>query len=118
MNEEPSPSDIFRKRLREAREMRGYKQEQLAGLAKMPATTIAHFEAGTRKPSFDSLRKLAIALEITTDYLLGRVDDPELAEAGDPLFRDVAKLSGNDREIAKDFLKMLAERSSKKDKGS
>lgn len=117
MSEEPSPSDIFRKRLREAREMRGYKQEQLADLAKMPATTIAHFEAGTRKPSFDSLRKLAIALEITTDYLLGRVDDPELAEAGDPLYRDVAKLSGNDREIAKDFLKMLAERS-KKDKGS
>ena len=82
MNEEPSPSDIFRKRLREAREMRGYKQEQLAERAKMPATTVAHFEAGTRKPSFDSLRKLAIALEITTDYLLGRVDDPELAEAG------------------------------------
>ncbi|WIM12488.1 helix-turn-helix transcriptional regulator [Enhydrobacter sp.] len=118
MNNEPSPSDIFRQRLREAREMRGYKQEQLAERAKMPATTVAHFEAGTRKPSFDSLRKLAIALEITTDYLMGRVDDPELAEAGDPLFRDVAKLSGNDREIAKDFLKMLAERSSKKDKRS
>jgi transcriptional regulator with XRE-family HTH domain len=118
MSEELSPSDIFRKRLKEAREMRGYKQEQLADRAKMPATTIAHFEAGTRKPSFDSLRKLAIALEITTDYLLGRVDDPELAEAGDPLFRDVAKLSGSDREIAKDFLKMLAERSGRKDKGS
>ncbi len=117
MNEEASPSDIFRSRLREAREMRGYKQEQLAERAKMPATTVAHFEAGTRKPSFDSLRKLAIALEITTDYLLGRVDDPELAEAGDPLFRDVAKLSGNDREIAKDFLKMLAARN-KKDKDS
>jgi len=98
--------------------MRGYKQEQLAERAKMPATTVAHFEAGTRKPSFDSLRKLAVALEITTDYLLGRVDDPELAQAGDPLFRDVAKLSGHDREIAKDFLKMLAERSSTKDKGS
>lgn len=118
MSSEPSPSDIFRQRLREAREMRGYKQEQLADRAKMPATTVAHFEAGTRKPSFDSLRKLAIALEITTDYLLGRVDDPELGEAGDPLFRDVAKLSGNDREIAKDFLKMLAERNSKKGKGS
>lgn len=118
MSKEPSPSDIFCKRLREAREMRGYKQDQLADLAKMPATTITHFETGTRKPSFDSLRKLAIALEITTDYLLGRVDDPELAEAGDPLFRNVAKLSGNDREIAKDFLKMLAERSSKKGKTS
>jgi transcriptional regulator with XRE-family HTH domain len=98
--------------------MRGYKQEKLAELAGMPATTIGHFEAGTRKPSFDSLRKLAVALEITTDYLMGRVDDPELAEAGDPLFRDVAKLSGNDREIAKGFLKMLAERNSKRDKGS
>lgn len=118
MTEEVSPSDIFRKRLREAREMRGYRQEQLAERARMPATTIAHFEGGTRKPSFDSLRKLAIALEITTDYLLGRVDDPDFAKAGDPLFRDMAKLSGNDREIAKDFLKMLAERSRKKDKGS
>lgn len=117
MNEEPSPSDIFRQRLRDAREMRGYKQEKLAERAGVPPTTIAHFEAGTRKPSFDSLRKLAIALEITTDYLLGRVDEPDLAQEGDPLFRDVAKLSGNDREIAKDFLKMLAERSSKKDKG-
>ena len=45
----------------------------------MPASSIAHFETGTRKPSFESLRRLAIALEITTDYLLGRVDSPDLA---------------------------------------
>jgi hypothetical protein len=70
-----------------------------------------HFESGSRKPSFDTLRRLANALEVTTDYLLGRVDNPGLAEAGDPLFRDVGKLTGNDRELAKDFLKMLAERS-------
>jgi transcriptional regulator with XRE-family HTH domain len=83
----------------------------------MPASSIAHFESGSRKPSFESLRRLANALEITTDYLLGRVDDPELAQAGDPLFRDIGKLSGNDREIAKDFLKMLAGRNAaKKDK--
>lgn len=118
MIKEPSPSDIFRQRLRLAREMRNYKQDQLAELAGMPATTIAHFEAGARKPSFESLRKLAIALEITTDYLLGRVDNPELAQDGDPLYRDVAMLSGNDREIAKDFLKMLSDRSNKKGKGS
>lgn len=56
------------------------------------------------------MRKLANALEVTTDYLLGRADDPTLAAEGDPLFRDVAKLTGDDRELAKDFLKMLAER--------
>lgn len=43
-------------------------------------------------------------------------DSPELAQAGDPLYRDIGRLSGNDREIAKDFLKMLADRNAKKDK--
>jgi len=83
----------------------------------MPPTSIAHFEGGSRKPSFDTLRRLAIALEVTTDYLLGRVNEPNLAEAGDPLFRDVGKLTGQDRELAKDFLKMLAERHEAKKKG-
>ena len=117
MNEAAAPSEVFRARLRSARELRGWNQSDLAERASMPASSIAHFESGSRKPSFDSLRRLANALEITTDYLLGRVDDPGLAQAGDPLFRDIGKLSGNDREIAKDFLKMLADRSAaKKDK--
>lgn len=115
MTDSESPSDIFRERLKSARELRGYSQEQLGARAGMPASSIAHFETG-RKPSFDSLRRLANALEITTDYLLGRVDSPELAQAGDPLFRDIGKLTGSDREIAKDFLGMLAKRNAKKDK--
>jgi len=82
----------------------------------LPPSSIAHFETGSRKPSFDTLRRLAGALEVTTDYLLGRVDDPALAEAGDPLYRDIGKLTGEDRELAKDFLKMLAERSEAKRK--
>lgn len=117
MTEETSPSEIFRARLRKARDLRGWNQVDLAERAGMPASSIAHFEAGSRKPSFESLRRLANALEITTDYLLGRADDPELAQAGDPLFRDIGKLSGDDREIAKGFLKMLADRNAaKKDK--
>lgn len=117
MTDETTPSQVFSERLREARKLRGYSQEELAAKAEMPPTTIAHFETGTRKPSFELLRRLAVALEITTDFLLGRVDSPELAQAGDPLYRDIGRLSGNDREIAKDFLKMLADRNSKKDKG-
>jgi transcriptional regulator with XRE-family HTH domain len=114
MTEEMTPSEIFKERLRKARNLRSWSQEDLATKAQMPPSSIAHFETGTRKPSFESLRRLATALEITTDYLLGRVDNPDLAQAGDPLFRDIGKLSGNDREIAKDFLKMLAERNTGK----
>lgn len=110
MTKKPAPSDLFKDRLKAARELRQLKQSELAEKAKLPPTSIAHFEAGSRKPSFDTLRSLANALEVTTDYLLGRVDDPALAEAGDPLYRDVGKLSGRDREIAKDFLEMLAKK--------
>jgi len=99
-------------RLRTAREgLRRWSQSELAGRAGLPPSSIAHFETGTRKPSFDTLRKLANALEVTTDYLLGRVDNPGLAEAGDPLYRDIGKLTGSDREIARDFLEMLAKKS-------
>ncbi len=114
MTENATPSKIFPSRLRKARDLRGWSQGDLAEKAGIPASSIAHFEAGGRKPSFDTLRRLANALEMTTDFLLGRVEAPGLAEAGDPLFRDIGKLSGNDREIAKDFLKMLAQRNSKK----
>lgn len=119
MTEETSPADVFRERLKKARETRGWNQSELGNQAGMPASSIAHFETGTRKPSFDSLRRLANALAVTTDYLLGRVDTPDLAQAGDPLFRDIGKLSGDDRELAKTFLEALATRAAaKKSKGS
>jgi transcriptional regulator with XRE-family HTH domain len=116
MSENRQPSEIFQERLRSARELRGWNQSELANRAGMPPSSIAHFETGSRKPSFDTLRRIANALEVTTDYLLGRVDDPALAEAADPLFRDIGKLTGGDRELAKDFLKMLSKRSHTKRK--
>lgn len=107
-------SDIFSERLKSAREMRKLTQAELGTRAGLPSTSIAHFEAGSRKPSFDNLRKLAESLEVTTDYLLGRAAEPSMAEKGDVLYRDIGKLSDYDREIAKNFLKMLAEKDSKK----
>lgn len=117
MIKERQPSEIFRERLRAARELRQWSQSDLAGRADLPPSSIAHFESGSRKPSFDTLRRLANALEVTTDFLLGRVDDPALAESGDPIYRDVGKLTGRDRDLARDFLKMLSERSQSRRKG-
>jgi transcriptional regulator with XRE-family HTH domain len=116
MTMDRDPSELFRDRLRAARDMRGLSQSELAKIAEMPPSSIAHFETGTRKPSFDTLRRLANALEVTTDYLLGRVEEPSLAQSADPLYRDVGKLTGNDRQLAKDFLEMLAKRNKDKQK--
>lgn len=118
MTKNHTPSGIFKERLKAARNLREWSQSELAERAKMPPSSIAHFETGSRKPSFNNLHRLANALDVTTDYLLGRVDDPGLAEAGDPLFRDMGKLTGRDREMARDFLQMLSERTVAKRKGS
>jgi len=117
MTKKLDPSEIFKERLKTAREeLRKWSQSELADRSQLPPSSIAHFESGSRKPSFDTLRRLATALDVTTDYLLGRVDEPGLAEAGDPLYRDIGKLTGRDREIAKDFLEMLAKKAEAKRK--
>ena len=61
---------------------------------------MSHFEAGRRQPSFHNLRKLADALGVTTDYLLGR--DLDLGASGpvvEALWKRVAELSDMEREF-------------------
>jgi len=101
----------FPDRLREARERRKLTQGELAEKSGLQASAISHFETGTRKPSFDNLRRLADALDVTTDYLLGRVDHPEELAGADRLHRDIERLSAADRAFAKEMIEKLAERS-------
>lgn len=109
-----SPSEIFRERLRSARALRDLTQSDLAARAGLPASSVAHFEAGSRKPSFDTLRRLSIALDVTTDYLLGRADEPSLSQSADPIYRYGSQLTGADRELAEEFLEILAQRNAAK----
>ena len=112
---DPVPSDVFPQRLKIARDMRGLDQSALAEKSGLPPSSISHFETGSRKPSFENLRRLANALEVTTDYLLGRVDDPEAYANADPLYRDFKNLSSADRELAHSFMKMLSDRKKRTD---
>jgi len=74
----------------------------------MSASTISHFETGTRKPSFDNLRRLADALDVTTDYLLGRVKELDGLAGADRLHRHYDRLSSEDRDVADSVLETLA----------
>jgi transcriptional regulator with XRE-family HTH domain len=103
-------ADLFPARLRQAREIRGVSQQQLAEAAKLPPSSISHFESGSRKPSFDNLRRLANALDVTTDYLIGRVDQPNAIGAAERIHRHLKNVSARDVPLAEEFLKMLAER--------
>lgn len=106
-------SDIFKERLKNARELRKLSQTELATKASLPPSSVSHFEAGARKPSFDNLKRLAGALNVTTDYLLGRSNTPDASGATGQLHRDIHKLSSDDMKLAEDFVGMLLKRSGK-----
>lgn len=84
------------------------KQSDLAAKAGLPAASVSHFESGPRKPSFENLKALAGALDVTTDFLLGRSDTPEASAAtAGRLHKDLHKLTSHDLELAKDFVELL-----------
>ena len=114
MIESTPPSAIFPDRLRRAREYRGLTQGELAKRAELQPSAISHFETGARKPSFDNLRLLADALDVTTDYLLGRVDEFKELAGADTLHRHYSSLEGDDRKFADDLITLLASKAAAK----
>ncbi len=108
-------SSKFAVLLREQREKRGLSQAELAQRASLQPSAISHFEAGRRAPSFDNLRRLADALDVTVDLLLSREN---LNKAAGPtverLFRNWDQMTAADQELLADFAKTLAEKSNQR----
>ena len=109
-------SDVFAERLKSIRALRSLTQSELGEKSGLPTSSIAQFETNARKPSFDTLRKLSKALEVSTDYLLGTVDEPKVAEAGSVLYRNYEKLSSHDQELLQNIAIMMAKKNNKDDK--
>ena len=104
--------NVFGQRLREARKNRGLEQQKLAEMVGLPPSSISHFESGSRKPSFDNLRALAQKLDVTTDYLLGRVEHMDRVEGAQRLHRHLGALSDKDVQTVESFIAMLKSQSS------
>jgi len=62
----------FGDRLRAARVARRLTQETIAEITQVPTRSYQKYEEGASYPSIDRLIKLADALDVSTDYLLGR----------------------------------------------
>lgn len=62
-------------RIRALRKERGLNQDQLAELANLNRVTVAKYESGRVEPGAQALARIADALEVSTDALLGRSDE-------------------------------------------
>lgn len=99
--------DQFGERLIAAREARSLTQTELAQKAGLQPAAIGHFERNRRKPSFANVRALAKALNVSSDYLLGRVSDMQGATTA---FRGEEQLSDADREHIQMMIDLMRQR--------
>ena len=63
--------DDFRARLKKARETKGLTQAQLAERANLSLDGVRALEQGIRRPGLDTLRQLAVALQVSVEDLAG-----------------------------------------------
>ncbi|QNN23365.1 helix-turn-helix transcriptional regulator [Planctomycetales bacterium ZRK34] len=101
----------FKDRLREARDRRDLSQTDLANRTGLQPSAISHFETGKRAPSFDNLKRLADALAVSVDYLLGRDMDSEArSPVAEQIFRDLNRMSSSDQETLAEMAQVLAKK--------
>ena len=100
-------ADDFGARLASARERRGLSQTEVAKLARLQPAAIGHFERDRRKPSFANVRALARALNVSSDFLLGRSATMEGATTA---FRGEDNLSHHDREHIQMMIDVMNQR--------
>lgn len=66
---------VFPTRLRQIRQQRKLTQEQLGKKVNVTKVSISGYESGNRTPDMETLQKLAEALDVSVDYLLGLTDE-------------------------------------------
>ena len=80
---------FFAKRMKEARLAKGFTQGRLAEICGLPPNALTKYENEVVVPSLETLKKIAEALEVSTDYFvfdhakmegLPKISDPALYE--------------------------------------
>lgn len=64
-------------RLKKLRKERGFSQIKMQMLTGIDQSDYSKIETGKRSMSFEQCRRVALALETSTDYLAGLTDDPK-----------------------------------------
>ena len=63
-------------RIKEYRKKRGYTQSQMASKLNMTEANFSSYERDKSTPPGDKVSKIASILNVSTDYLLGKTEDP------------------------------------------
>lgn len=95
----------FGRKLRELRKQKNLTQKQLAALIGVKNSIISFYEVGDRIPSPEIIIKLAAALNVTSDYLLGIEKNETI---------DVSGLDENDKKLVRSLVETLRRKNQNK----
>ncbi|MCL4492827.1 MAG: helix-turn-helix domain-containing protein [Thaumarchaeota archaeon] len=107
---------IIGQRIKECRDGAGLSQKSLADLIDVSPSAVNQYEKGEKVPSTETLLKLAKALGVTTDYLLGASKEKDILidKEVSVAFRDFKGLTRKDRANIMDHIAFLKEKARKK----
>ena len=111
--------DSFSTRLITLCDVRGLTYEDLALRSGINATQIGHYAAGERLPSVNNLHRLACALDISADVLLG-IESASLRTVQAPprmvrLFEQAAQLSSAQMDLLLGIAALMVEQRKRKE---
>ncbi|EFX57911.1 helix-turn-helix domain-containing protein [Streptococcus sp. M334] len=99
-------------RLKKLRKEGKLTQKDIAAFLNISQPAYQQFESGKKKMNLETMKKLADFFNVSTDYLLGKTDFPDLdlevdidTAIDNSVAYDGTPITDNDREIIKDFLK-------------
>ena len=78
---------MFAIRLKELRERAGFSQAVLARKLGVRQSTVGMWENGKNKPQNSKLEMMASIFNVSTDYLLGRSDEPNTDTVEDEIWK-------------------------------
>lgn len=94
----------FSERLSQSRKGRGLTQNGLAELAGVHLTQVQRYESGAAQPTLEVIKKLAIALTASTDWLLFEDDEREPDDQFKQQFEALKQFDEDERRTALDVL--------------
>jgi transcriptional regulator with XRE-family HTH domain len=97
----------FPERLAAARKQRGLTQKGLAEAAGLSHIQVHRYEGGNAQPTLDAIKRLAVALSVTTDQLAFDEDERGPSDELRLQFEAVSAFDDEDREIARAVIESL-----------
>jgi transcriptional regulator with XRE-family HTH domain len=94
----------FPDRLARLRKQRGLTQEALADLVNITKTQVYRYENGSSQPTLEVIKRLAIALSVTTDQLIFEEDERQPDESLALLMEGVARLDPDEKHILRELV--------------